>query len=365
MQQSRVYFPVRLEFGPGRLNDLATLWSPSWQKILLVSDSGVAQHTTVLDQIRQQLTDYRLIEFLEIEENPSFATIERGAQLARQERCDCVLAVGGGSPMDAGKGIALVAPGDVQLSAFLAGHPVNHELLPVVCIPTTAGTGSEATPYAVFTDTANQNKCGYGHDRLYPALSIVDPLCTHSMPVGLTCHTGLDVLAHAAESLLCMQRSPFSDSVAAKALEMVVAYLPKACQGEPEARAAMSYAAMLAGVAIAHAGTILPHIMGYPLTVFHGVPHGLASAILLPRVLDYLRRYGNASERVDIVERFFASAGGINAFFATLGVSTKLADYGVTADELPLFAQKVIVKGDIAVTPAPITENDLIALYHD
>ena len=126
---------------------------------------------------------------------------------------------------------------------------------------------------------------------------------------------------------------------------------------------AMAYASMLGGIAITHASTILPHIMGYPLTVFHRVPHGLANAVLLSEFLRYLEGHSTVPEKVAVLKQMLAPHMGLTAFLEGLGVSCRLRSYGVTEQDIPLFVARVIVKGDVKITPAPITADVIAALY--
>jgi alcohol dehydrogenase len=179
----------------------------------------------------------------------------------------------------------------------------------------------------------------------------------------VTLNTGLDVLAHAVEAYLSTIASPLSDALALEAAKAVLAHLAPAVRKVPESVDQMSYAAMLAAVAITHGSTILPHIMGYPLTMFHGVPHGRASAVLLAPVLEFLRRAGRVPDRIRTIDGLFAPQGGIQAYLTGMGVSARLSDYGIREDEIIAFAHKTIVKGDVLITPAEVTTADLAETY--
>ncbi|MCJ7488061.1 MAG: iron-containing alcohol dehydrogenase, partial [Candidatus Aminicenantes bacterium] len=207
------------------------------------------------------------------------------------------------------------------------------------------------------------NKVGYGHPSIFPAVAIIDPDLSAGMPETVALNTGLDVLAHAVEAYLSTIASPLSDTLALHAAEAVLSHLAPAVRKVPESIDRMAYAAMLAGVAITHGSTILPHIMGYPLTMFYGIPHGRASAVLLAPVLDFLRRAGRVPDRIRTIDGLFAPLGGIPAYLSGLGVSTRLSDYGVREDELPDFARKTIVKGDVRITPAAVTVEELAEIY--
>lgn len=258
-----------------------------------------------------------------------------------------VIGIGGGSAMDAAKGIA------DRISAYC----------PIACIPTTSGTGSEVTPFAVFTDPANETKLGFSKAHFFPKFSIIDPELTYSMPDAVILNTGLDSLAHAVEAFLSTESFDLNDQLALHSIRLVTENLPKAIRRDPEAMDAMAYSAMLSGMAIAHASTILPHIMGYPLTVYHGVPHGRAGTLLIPLYLDYLREHTICQEKVEQLDALFRKAGGIKGFLKGLGVSLNLRDYGVAEAELENYVQKVIVKGDVKITPGPIDEAAVREIY--
>jgi alcohol dehydrogenase class IV len=357
------HLPTKILFGRGRVRDLGSHIPDEARRILVVTDRGVATRTPALDAVRRGLEGRDVQVFDGVEENPSLATVEAGTKEARKFGAQLVIGLGGGSPMDAAKGVALSAARDGDLRGLLSGGEPSSPVLPVIAIPTTSGTGSEVTPYAVFTDPRAGNKVGYGHPSLFPAVAIVDPDLSAGMPETVALNTGLDVLAHAVEAYLSTIASPLSDTLALQAAEAVLAHLAPAVRKVPESIDRMAYAAMLAGVAITHGSTILPHIMGYPLTMFHGVPHGRASAVLLAPVLDFLRRAGRDPDRIQVIDSLFAPHGGIPAFLSGLGVPTRLSDYGVREDDVPAFAQKTIVKGDVRITPAEVTVEDLAGIY--
>jgi alcohol dehydrogenase class IV len=357
------HLPTKILFGRGRVRDIGSHIPDEARRVLVVTDRGVATRTPALDAVRQGLEGRDVRIFDGVEENPSLATVEAGVKEARDFGAHLIVGLGGGSPMDAAKGIALAAVHDGALRGLLAGGEPSRPALPVVAVPTTSGTGSEVTPYAVFTDPQAGNKVGYGHPSIFPAVAIVDPDLSAGMPETVALNTGLDVLAHAVEAYLSTIASPLSDTLALHAAEAVLSHLAPAVRKVPESIDRMAYAAMLAGVAITHGSTILPHIMGYPLTMFHGVPHGRASAVLLAPVLDFLRRTGRVSGRIQVIDRLFAPHGGIPAFLSGLGVPTRLSDYGVREDEILAFARKTIVKGDVHITPAEVTVEDLASIY--
>lgn len=363
MKPFNFYLPTKIIFGHKRIKELAFLLPTKISRILIVTDKNIANNTPILENVRLHLDKYQIFYFQDVKENPDFANVEDGARIAREIEAEFIIGVGGGSSMDAAKGIALLAVNDLSLRDYVKGKPVLNSPLPVICIPTTAGSGSEVTPYTVFTDVENWNKIGYVNPELFPVVSIVDPELTYSMPETIAINTGLDALTHALESYLSTESSVINDNLAVKIIEAVLKNIHAASKKNQTAMDTMAYNAMLAGIAIAHSGTILPHIMGYCLTVYHKVPHGRASAALLPAVLDFLQDHSTAKNKVIRLGKMFVPYGGVRNFIEELGVPTRLSSYGVHGEELDNYARKVITKNDIRITPATITIRDVLHIY--
>ncbi len=357
------HLPTHVCFGNGRIRDLKDQIHPDNQRIMIVTDKNLTAVTEIMDAVKKPLADRELTWFEGVEENPSFATLEKGTALAREHDVQLVVGLGGGSPMDAAKGIAVLATNDGDMRDYMKGEPLASDPLPVVCIPTTSGTGSEVTPYAVFTDPEAGTKGGYAHPAIFPRLSIVDPELTFTMPQGVIVNTGLDALTHAVEAYLSTEASPLSDVFALESIRVALAHLPGATHKDHQAMSRMAYASMLAGIAITHGGTILLHIMGYPLTVFHGIAHGLANAILLPEFMRFMREKSTVKSKVTVIDGMFEQVGSVETFVHGLGVSTNLSSYGIQESEIDTFVAKVIVKGDVKITPASVTEKTIADIF--
>ena len=265
--------------------------------------------------------------------------------------------------MDAAKGIAMRVTNDAYLKELIEMDELPSKPLPVICVPTTSGTGSEVTPFAVFTDRKGKNKCGYGNKDIFPILALLDPALTDTVPESVLINTGLDALTHSIEAYLSTEAFEMNDMIALESIRQVIDNLKKAKEKNEEALDAMAYASMLGGIAITHASTILLHIMAYPLTVYHGIPHGKANAILLPAVMDFLREYSSVKSKIATLDQIFKSVGGIRGFVNDMGISSSLSDHGISESELSTFVKKVIVKGDIKITPAKVTEKEILEIY--
>jgi alcohol dehydrogenase len=357
------FMPTKILFGRRRSAELHSIVPAGIERILVVTDRHIASILPALADCRSQLGGREAGFFPEVRENPDFANVQAGGRMARDVGAQLVIAIGGGSVLDAAKGIALLAVNPLGLGRILQEETPLHPALPVICLPTTSGSGSEVTPYAVFTDLEGQTKIGYANPTLFPIASILDPELTYSMPETLIVSSGLDALTHAAESYLSTAGTFLSDLLALHVIETVLADLEAASRKDIEAMDRMAYAAMLGGMVITHGGTILPHIMGYCLTMHHGVAHGRACAAMLPAVLDFLRERAPQKEKLLTLDGLFASVGGARNFIEGLGVSTRLSSYGVHAGELADFVRKVMVKSDIQITPAAVSGGDVLAIF--
>lgn len=338
--------PTRVSFGHGKIQSLNDEIPPSAKKIFLVTDHDLFENTPIISKIQGLLSDRKLQVYHDIHENPTLESVKQGSRVAKAFHPDYVLGIGGGSAMDAAKGMA-----------GASGK------LPIVCIPTTSGTGSEVTPFAVFTDPENNEKLGFSEEHFFPKLSIIDPELSFSMPESLILNTGLDSLAHAVEAFLSKDSFIMNDRLALESIELVIQHLPQAYRRDKKAMELMSYSAMLSGVAIAHASTILPHIMGYPLTVYHDVPHGRAGIIMLPAYLSFLEKNKFCQAKVGLLKDKFKVFGNLESFLNDLGVSCRLSKYGVRHEELDNYVKKTIKKNDVAISPGNIDEKIILELY--
>ncbi len=356
--------PTKIIFGCGKAKTLKAHIPHGISNILVVTDPTSFQESGARQLILEQLVDYTLRVFDEVEENPSFESLEKGAALARETQTQLIIGVGGGSPMDAAKGIATLAVNGGSMKEYIEEADFESEPLPVICLSTTSGTGSEVTPYAVFTDLEQGKKMCLAHPKIYPQCSIVDPELTYSMPESICVNTGLDALSHAMEACLSTISHPMIDALAFQSMQMVLDNLEDAANNQKGARNIMAYASMLAGICISQTSTILLHIMAYPLTIYHGIPHGKANAILMPAFLRFMEQRSTSTEKLDRILAIFAKRGGAAAFISNMGIDCRLASYGITPNSFEKFASDTIVKDDIHITPAKVTKQDIIDLYN-
>jgi alcohol dehydrogenase class IV len=230
--------------------------------------------------------------FNEVEPNPSIETVRKAADLAKTEKADFIIGIGGGSPLDAAKAIALLATNDLDDNALFSGVWPSPPL-PIAAIPTTSGTGSEVTPYAILTDHREQAKRNLSAPSLFPRVSFCDGAYTDSLPSHITAHTAIDALSHALEGYLSVKAHPMSDALARAAMASLGKDLRQlASLGEdaspPSLRDSLMIGSMQAGMVIAHTGTTALHALGYALTIHRDIDHGRANGLLMGAYLRFV-----------------------------------------------------------------------------
>lgn len=375
MKSYRYLMPTEVVFAPGSLNQLGERCGLLGMRPLVVTGKRSARATGFLDRVMGLLPNAALFD--DVEENPSTATCDRGAELCRARHCDVIVALGGGSPMDTAKAIAILARNPGVCDQYFGAEKYGQGSLPIVAVPTTAGTGSEVTPYAVITDPALAMKRTISGRSLFPRVALLDPELTLSLPRHVTVHTGLDALSQAMEGMISRTSTAVGDALALEACRLIRTWLPTCVRdgGDVEARGHMLHASMLAGCVIAQSGTTLVHGMGYYYTMRYGVPHGLANALLLTPLFRF-----NATVEPEKVAAIATALGhpcapsaesacagiaqALHALLAEVGVSPSARDAGVGCDALRTFAEEVA--GDpyrLRNQPGSITADDVYAWF--
>lgn len=363
MNDFQFHLPVQIRFGVGRIQELQSILGEQFKNILIVTDKGVAEKSRALEAILPQLQDYNVTLFNQVEQNPSFKTLEKGREVAKRDDVQVIIGLGGGSPMDAAKGIAVLATNEEEMPVYMSGTPLMADPLPIICIATTAGTGSEVMPVAVFTDIENQVKQRFVHPQIFPAVSIVDPELTQTMPKKVIVDSALMALVQAVEGYLSKDAQPLTDAMALKAIARVIDSLTKAMKHDLGEATHLAYAAMLSGMVATHANTLLLDMMGYPLTLGHRLPHGRACGLLLPAFLNFMREKSSVKERVGDIERCFASVDGVEAWLTAVGHTPHLAEHGVPEDVLAGYAAAVMAHENVTNIAADLSEKDVLSIY--
>jgi alcohol dehydrogenase class IV len=377
MQLYEFFYGPRLISGPGASARLGEMMPAG--RCLFVTDAQL--HSLGLaDAALGALTAAGIepVIFDAVESDPSRATLMAAVELAVGEGCASVVGFGGGSPMDVAKLAAYLAGTGEDLDALWGVGKATGRRLPLALVPTTAGTGSEATPVTVIT-VGGAEKRGVSSRALVPDFAILDPELTIGLPREITAATGIDAMVHAIEAYTSRRmKNPMSDLLAREALSLLAANLLRACDhpGDREARAAMLLGAHLAGVAFANAPVAGVHALAYPLGGHFHVPHGLSNALMLRHVLGHnmpaamtlyaelgtlldpeLGRVGAQAQAQGFVER-------LDALSQSAGVPQRLSEVGVTSDHLDMLAREAMKQERLLVNnPCPISEADARRLY--
>ncbi|MCY7677690.1 iron-containing alcohol dehydrogenase [Bacillus pumilus] len=258
--------------------------------VMIVTDSGVRNAGLVQPiEVYLQEAGYSVFIFDQVSPNPRDNECLAGAELFRKEQASAVIAIGGGSPMDTAKAIALLGPNGGIPEDYISGKKAYANLSPLICIPTTAGTGSEVTRSSVITFAASHKKITLKHALLRPTIAILDPALTLTVPKSITAATGVDALVHAIEGYSCKVTNPISKAMGASAMKTIVKYLPKAYENESdlEARYKMQEGSLLAGLCFGSADVAAVHCLAEALGSLYDTPHGIANAVFLPYVMQF------------------------------------------------------------------------------
>ena len=336
------------------------------REILLVTGQNFIKKHGFLVQLHRMLYDKSIHHFDKVSPNPNQEDICQGIQFVGNTEIELVIALGGGSVLDAGKAIAILLKNPGSLNEYLQGErKITQRGIPVIAIPTTAGTASEVTCWATIWDMERKNKYSLSHQWMFPEYAIVDPALTVPMPRTLTAMTGMDALTHAIESCWSLNSQPISDVFALRAIRLIRNNIQKACD-KPEdmtARTNMALASLFAGLAFNNTRTAACHSLSYPMTFHFGIPHGLAVSITLKEVIKYNNRI--VPEKVkQIVEEFGESSvegfiKAIGELMVSIGLPTKLRDLKLREEDLNVLIKDSINPERMKNNPANLTEVDI------
>nr|WP_275585052.1 iron-containing alcohol dehydrogenase [Peribacillus deserti] len=285
--------PGAVFYGNDSLSKLGEQVSILGNKALIVSDrimekiGNVKKCQDLLDE-----AGISHVEYLEVNSEPTDVHVEEALKICTENQCDVIVAIGGGSCIDAAKAVAVLATNGGYIGEFIGGkRPVDKKPIPLIAIPTTAGTGSEVTNVTVITNIKDDIKMMIKNPAFLPEMAIVDPVLTYSSPPNVTAATGVDALCHAVEAYISKHAQPMTDTLALSAIELIVGNLRAAyINGEDkEAREKMALASMQAGLAFTNASVALVHGMSRPIGALFHVPHGISNAMLLPAVLEFTK----------------------------------------------------------------------------
>ncbi|MGN0484299.1 MAG: iron-containing alcohol dehydrogenase [Lachnospiraceae bacterium] len=350
------------------------------KKALIVTGKHVGK-SPMYEKLTAMLTENGIafVKFDGITGEPTDLMIEEGVKYYTKEACDFIIGIGGGSPLDSAKAIAVMAVNQGNISDYM-GKEITGEIPPVAAIPTTAGTGSEATKFTIITDHEKDIKMLLKGDCLVPQIAIVDPDFSMDMPKSVTAATGLDAFTHAVEAYTSKKAFSMTDVLAVSAVKRIVKYLPIAYKNgfDAKAREEMSLAALEAGICINNSSVTIVHGMSRPIGALFHVPHGLSNAMLLKECMEFALdgaygRFADLARAIGVADAETDDRVAANRFLDTIDelcqvceVPTLLAygiDEEVFMDSVDKMAEDAIASGSPGNTRKTVTKEDCIAIY--
>ncbi|KMN08570.1 L-threonine dehydrogenase [Pseudomonas helleri] len=355
---STFFIPAVNIMGNGCLDEaMAAIRNYGFRKALIVTDAGLAKAgVATLIAEKLALQDVQSVIFDGAKPNPSIANVEAGLKVLKEHACDFVVSLGGGSPHDCAKGIALCATNGGHIRDYEGVDQSAKPQLPLVSINTTAGTASEMTRFCIITDEERHVKMAIVDRNVTPLLSVNDPELMVAMPKGLTAATGMDALTHAIEAYVSTAATPITDACAIKAMELISHNLRQAVRDGKDlvARENMAYAQFLAGMAFNNASLGFVHAMAHQLGGYYDLPHGVCNAVLLPHVQTFnanvcAQRLTDVAHALGADVRGLSPEEGAQAAIAAIRTLAKdveipagLRDLGAKLDDIPVLATNAL-----------------------
>ncbi|MEZ8140550.1 L-threonine dehydrogenase [Enterovibrio sp. FF113] len=377
--KSAFYIPTVNFMGAGCLTDAAdAIQSHGFKHGLIVTDK-VLNEIGVVENVVNLLSErgVKTAVFDGTQPNPTTSNVEAGLAILEEKNCDFVISLGGGSPHDCAKGIALVSTNGGKIGDYEGVDQSAKAQLPLIAINTTAGTASEMTRFCIITDEERHIKMAIVDKNTTPLISVNDPELMLAKPASLTAATGMDALTHAIEAYVSIAASPITDAVAIKAIELIQANLRTAVKDGKniEAREQMAYAQFMAGMAFNNASLGYVHAMAHQLGGFYDLPHGVCNAILLPHVQRYnaqvsARRLRDVAKAMGVdVEALTPEQGAqaaleaIQVLSKDVGIPEGLEVLGVKADDFPVLAENALKDACGFTNPKQGTHEEICEIF--
>jgi len=366
-----VRLPRVVSFGYGCRGEISEIAAEYGSRVCFVTGKRSLKASGALNELVEAAREAGLevTVFSEVEAEPLVTTVDVVRDMLLTEDCEAVIPVGGGSVMDVGKAAAALVDSELSTADHLAGAAMPDDGLPIIAVPTTAGTGAEVTPNAVLRDLRTGVKASLRGEHLLPVAALVDPQLTMGAPPEVTAHSGLDAFTQAIEAYTSLGASPFTDALALEAVvrtgyALRVVYVdPKSWAG----RESMALGSLLAGIALASARLGLVHGLAHPIGMLYHLPHGLACALLLPHVVEF--NLPACTDKYTACARALGVGEGPEDLLAwtrelppQLGIETTLKDQGLREEDFPRIIPAALESGSTKHNPREVSEEDVTAL---
>jgi alcohol dehydrogenase len=355
--------PTEIYFGEKSITHLKDAVGKR-HKILLVTGKSFLRKSGWLKKIKKLLAGNKISILDGIYENPDVNVIEKGLFLARKNKVNMVVGVGGGSVLDSAKAIAVLVKNNGKVISFLDKKiKISKQGIKCIAIPTTAGSSSEATPYSVISVPERGIKITLAHKYIYPSVAIIDPDFLRSLPVSQVANPGIDALCHAVESYWNVNHNLISDTFALEAIRLIFRNLPKLYGMRSSAlyRRNMARASLFAGLAFSNTRTTACHSISYPLTTIFGIPHGQACAVTLSEMLLYnAKTLGKRMEKLNAaigVKNVGEAVRKVRDLMISIGLKVKLSEFGLSKKDLAVVIEKGFTPERMINNPRRVTRQ--------
>lgn len=366
---NKYYMPTKVISGEDCILKNSELFRPLGKKALIVTGAQSAKKNGSENDVKTALETVGIeyLVFDKVMSNPTISCVYEGASLAKENGADFIIAIGGGSPMDAGKAIALLAVQDIEEKNLFSGN-YGEKVLPMAFVPTTAGTGSEVTQYSILTNDQAQTKTSIASDLLFPTIAFLDAKYTARLGVTTTINTAVDALSHAVEGMLSVRASLVSNALAAASIRMIVDCVPGLLQARQagdkavlslKQREHLLQASLLAGMVIAQTGTTAVHAMGYSLTYFKGIDHGRANGLLLGEYFKLVEKAQPVLAGAILSALNFSEAEQLRDLLSKLLGERE----AISPEEIEQYSQRTAQAKNIANSVVKPTEEEINLMY--
>lgn len=353
--------PVNIIFGRGKVNEVGIEVAKYGKKPLIVTGKNSTKKTGLLDKTISLLKEAGAepIVFDKVEQNPLTTTAYAGAEIAKENKCDVVLGIGGGSIMDAAKAIAFIALNDGDISDYIFGKKISEKALPIILVPTTCGTGSEGNGFAVLTNPENNDKKSLRSNAIVAKASIIDPNLMITMPKHILASVGFDALCHNMEAYLSKNAQPLTTMMALQGIELIGKNLVKAYNNleDMEAFEAITWGSTLGGMVINTAGVAAPHGMEHPASGLKDIVHGRGLAALTPVI--YEESISAAPEKFAMISRLLGGNDEndcvkiIRKLLKDIELETTLSEQGIKEDDIDWMAENCLKVSAVSMNIHP------------
>ena len=369
----KYFLPVNIEFGSGKVAKAGELTKPYGKKALIVTGHSSAKKSGLYDKVKDSLKAEGIdsVLFDKVAQNPLTTTAAEGAAFAKENGCDVVVAIGGGSIMDCAKAIAFLAVNNGDVSDYIFGKKASDTALPIILIPTTCGTGSEGNGFAVLTNPDNGDKKSLRCNAIVAKVSIVDPECMMTMPKHVLASVGFDALCHNMEAYTSKIAQPFTDALSLYAVDLIAHNLVDVYKGtgSKDSWEKITLASTIGGMVINTAGVTLAHGMEHPASGLKDIVHGKGLAALTPTIIE--SSYQGAPEKFAKLAKLFGGekaedlAEKVRELLEAIELTCTLSDLGIEEKDIPWMAENCmkVSSPSIANNPVVFSQEEIAEIY--